>query len=422
MIRSLALTGAAWLTLASCGGTEEAATPPPAPPKPAPTGSLLAAWSDTRGSEIFWADGRTLEPVDERSYPVPFFYGAAELSPDGTALAVGGSETGIVDVVDLERMRSRGMIDLPVGTTVDRLHWGEPDRILATLWGEQSKVAALQPGARKPIAVHDLDGMIIKTDVAGNGLVILLAPADGIGQAQLALFDGDELRYVDLPGVQAGWEETGEQEDYRARQLLPALAIDPSGGRAVVVAPGNRAVEVDLDSLTATSHDLAEQASLFERFRNWLEPGAWAKMIDGPELNAVWLPSGLIALSGVTYTTEGESVHATPAGLALVDPGTWSVHHVSDAPAWVTFRDGALLGSAWNEENGSQTLHVFEEDGSERFALERRGQADLSQTAGGLLYVSTQDGRKVEIVDLATGETVGRAAPERPAYLFFTGE
>ena len=56
----------------------------------------------------------------------------------------------------------------------------------------------------------------------------------------------------------------------------------------------------------------------------------------------------------------------------------------------------------------------------ERFALERRGQADLSQTAGRRLYVSTQDGRKVEIVDLATGETLGRAAPERPAYIVFT--
>jgi hypothetical protein len=122
----------------------------------------------------------------------------------------------------------------------------------------------------------------------------------------------------------------------------------------------------------------------------------------------------------VTYTTEGDSVQATPAGLALVDPSSWSVRHVSEAPAWVALRGDALLGSSWDMRSTSQTLHVFGPDGSERFALERRGQADLSQTAGGLLYVSTQDGRKVEIVDLATGETVGRAAPERPAYLVFT--
>jgi hypothetical protein len=420
MFRSLALTGAAWLTLAACGGTDEAATPPPAPAKQTGGDPVLAAWSTPNGSEIFWADDRTLEPVNGRSYPVPFFSGAAELSPDEAMLAIGGSETPVVDVVDLEKMRSLGEIALAPGTTVDRLHWAEPDRILATLWGEQSKVTALQPGARKPIDTHDLDGMILKSSPAGNELAILLAPADGIGPARLALFDGDEVRYADLPGVRAGWEESGNKEDYRARQLLPALAVDPSGSRAVVIAPGNRAVEVDLATLEATSHDLAQPASLLERFRNWLEPGAWAKMIDGPELNAVWLPSGLIALSGVTYSTEGDSVHATPAGLALVDPGDWSVRHVSDAPAWVALHEDALLGSSWNEEGASQALHVYGADGAERFALERRGQADLSQTAGGLLYVSTQDGRKVEIVDLATGKTVGRAAPKRPAYLVFT--
>ena len=423
MLRSFALTAAAWLTLASCGGTEEAATPPPPAPataKPAADDTVLAAWSDTRGSEIFWADAATLEPANDLSYPVPFFFGAAEYSPDGALLAVGGSETGIVDVIDLKRMRSTGSIELPAGTSVDRLHWPEDDRILASLWGERSQVATLQPSARKPVLTRELDGMILKTVPTGNGIVLLLAPADGIGQAQLALFDGDEVRYVELPGIRAGWDESGEQEDYRARQLLPALAVDPSGSRAVVIAPGNRAVDVDLDSLTATSHELAQPASLLERFRNWLEPGAWAKMIDGPELNAVWLPSGLIALSGVTYTTEGDSVHATPAGLALVDPGSWSVRHVSEAPAWVTLRGDALLGSSWDERSTSQTLHVFGPDGSERFALERQGQADLSQTAGGRLYVSTQDGRKVEIVDLATGETLGRAAPKRPAYLVFT--
>jgi hypothetical protein len=422
MTRSLFLTFAAWLTLAACGGTEEAATPPPAPATPPPTDAVLAAWSDTSGSELFWADAGTMEPVDGRSYPVPFFYAAAERSPDGTMIALGGNDTGVVDVIDLERMRSLGEIDLSPATWVERLHWAQADRILAVLWGEHPRLAALEPGAAKPIAVHDLEGMIVKSAPAGEGLVLLLAPTDGIGPARLALFDGDDVRYVDLSGVRAGWDESGEQDEYRARQLIPALAVDPSGTRAVVVAPGNRVVDVDLASLAATPHDLAQATSLFERFRDWLEPGAWAKMIDGPELNAVWLPSGLIALSGVTYTTEGDSVHATPAGLALVDPASWSVRHVSDAPAWVTFRGDALLGSSWDEESTSQALHVFGPDGSERFALERSGPADLSQTAGGFLYVSTQDGREIEIVDLATGETVGRAAPERPVYIVSTDQ
>jgi hypothetical protein len=414
------MTAAAWLTLAACGGTDEAATPPPAPAAPPPSDAVLATWSDASGSELFWADGRTLEPVNDDSYTIPFFYGAAELSPNGAMVAVGGNETGVVDIVDLERMRSLGEIDLPSATWVERLHWVEPDRILAVLWGNRPQVAALQPGARKPIDVHELEGTIVKSTPAGTGIALLLAPADGIGAARLAVFDGEEVRYVDLPGVRAGWDESGDQEEYRARQLLPALAVDPSGGRAVVVSPGNRAVEVDLASLATTSHELVQPASLLDRFRNWLEPGAWAKLIDGPELNAVWLPSGLIAVSGVRFATDGTDVNATPAGLSLVDPGDWSVRQVSDAPSWVTFRGGALLGSAWDEQTGAQSVHVFGPDGAPRFEVERRGQADLSQTAGEHLYISTQDGAKYEIVDLATGETVARAAPERPTYIVFT--
>jgi hypothetical protein len=420
MPRSLALTAVAWLTLAACGGTDETTAPPPAPAKPPPTDGVLAAWSTAGGSELFWADGRTLEPVNDRSYPIPFFHGPAELSPDGTMLALGGSETAVVDIVDLERMRSMGTIGLEAEVWVERLHWAEPDRILAVLWGEQPQVAALQPGARKPVVVRDLEGTLIKSSPAGNGLVLLLAPPDRIGPTQLAVFDGDDVRYVELPGVRGGWDEFGEQEEYRARQLLPALAVDPSGSRAVVIAPGNRAVEVDLTSLTTTSHDLVQAASLLDRFRNWLEPGAWAKMIDGTELNAVWLPSGFIALSGVTYTTDGDSTDAAPAGLALVDPGNWSMRHVSDSPAWVTWRAGALLGSTWNELGSAQGLYVFDRDGSPRFEIEGRDLADLSQTAGEHLYVSTQEGRNFEIVDLATGETVGRASPKRPTYLVFT--
>ncbi len=418
MPRFLALT-AAMVMLAACGGTEEAATPPPAPAKQTGDELVVAAWSDSNGSEIFWADNRTLEPVfDDRSYRVPFFYGATERSPDGSMIALGGSETGIVDVVDLEKMRSLGSIELPAGTTVDLLHWPTDDRVLANLWGEQPRVATLQPGARKPVVVRDLDGMILKSEPAGEDLVFLLGPRDGIGQARLALFDGNAVRYVDLPGIRAGWDESGEQEDYRARQLLPALAVEPNGERAVVIAPGGGVVLVDLASLTTTQHELTQQASLFERFRDWVEPGAWAKMIDGPELNAAW--GSVIALSGVTYTTEGESTRATPSGLAFIHPDNWIVDHESDVPAWVDMRDEFLLASAWDEETGGQTLEVYTTDGLKLCALERGGQADLSQTAGRLLYVSTQDGREIEIVDLTTCETVGRAAPKRPAYIVAT--
>jgi hypothetical protein len=45
--------------------------------------------------------------------------------------------------------------------------------------------------------------------------------------------------------------------------------------------------------------------------------------------------------------------------------------------------------------------------------------AGLSQTHGGLLYATTNDGTRFEIVDLATGETVAEAQPERETSLLY---
>jgi hypothetical protein len=55
-----------------------------------------------------------------------------------------------------------------------------------------------------------------------------------------------------------------------------------------------------------------------------------------------------------------------------------------------------------------------------RFTLER--QADLSQTTGSHLYATTHDGTRYEIIDLETGETVGRAAPRRETWLLATDD
>ncbi len=199
---------------------------------------------------------------------------------------------------------------------------------------------------------------------------------------------------------------------------MPALAADRAGGRALVIPAGNRVAEVDLQTLEVAYHDLAEPVSLLGRLRDWLEPAAEAKALDGPDRNAVWLPSGLVAVSGAQYVSDGDSVDMTPAGLVLIDPDDWSVSRLSDEPSWATFREGALLASAWHEGSDEQTLIAFDVDGTPRFSLGREG-TDMSQTAGGRLYAATADGTRFEIVDLATGDTVARAQPKRETFLVY---
>ena len=392
-----------------------------APTPSAPTDAVLAATSTGAGNEVFWADGSTLEPVDDRAVKVPFFMSVGQLSPDGSLLAIGGSESGNVQFVDVDRMKTVGTVNVGSASYVDHLIWAEPDVMLASLGGNPGVVAAIDPATHEILSEHDLGGATLYSEPAGKELVALVAPTDHIGPARLVVFDGSGLREVTLNDVPAGWEqmEGTDDSDYRARQAVPGLAIDPEGKRALVIPAGGRVAEVDLDSMQVAYHELSEPVSLWGRVRNWLEPAAEAKRIDGPDRNAVWLPSGLVAVSGAQYTDDGKNVKVTPAGVTLIDPSDWSVRRLSDEPSWVTLEDDALLASGWREGTDEQVLIVFDTDGEPRFSIARKG-ADLSQVSGNHLYATTHNGTRFEIIDLQTGELVARAQPRRETWILRT--
>lgn len=428
------LVAATAAALAGCGGSKDAAAPPTtfttsgvttttttAPTPSAPTDAVLAATSTGAGNEVFWADGSTLEPVDNRAVKVPFFMSVGQLSPDGSLLAIGGSESGNVQFVDVDRMKTVGTVNVGSASYVDHLIWAEPDVMLASLGGNPGVVAAIDPATHEILSEHDLGGATLYSEPAGKELVALVAPTDHIGPARLVVFDGSGLREVTLNDVPAGWEqmEGTDDSDYRARQAVPGLAIDPEGKRALVIPAGGRVAEVDLDSMKVAYHELSEPVSLWGRVRNWLEPAAEAKGIDGPDRNAVWLPSGLVAVSGAQYTDDGKNVKVTPAGVTLIDPSDWSVRRLSDEPSWVTLEDDALLASGWREGTDEQVLIVFDTDGEPRFSIARKG-ADLSQVSGNHLYATTHNGTRFEIIDLQTGELVARAQPRRETWILRT--
>jgi hypothetical protein len=290
----LLLLAATVIALAGCGGKDDdAAIPPTGPASPPPAEPLLAALSDSAGSRLSWVSGRTLEPVDGRSVSVPFSVGVAERSPDGKLAAVGDAEGAAVQLVDVKRMRALGTVDVGPGSFVETLHWVRRDLLLASLGGLPSRVAAIDPVTRRVLSVQSLGGTMLYSGSAGDSLVFLVAPSRGIGEARLVVFDGSGLRAAELPEIRAGWAQDGSQEDVGARHSIPALAVEPSGDRALVVPAGGRVAEVDLASLKVCYHELGEPVSLLGRLREWLEPAAHAKMVEGPDRNAVWLPTGL---------------------------------------------------------------------------------------------------------------------------------
>jgi hypothetical protein len=425
MVRGVLLAGAVVLALGGCGGNDEALPPDrdastvttePTSPRGK---SVLAGRSAGAHSEIFWADPLTLEPVDRRAATIPFFHSVAEFSPEGDLAAVGGSEQGVIQLLDVKRMRPLQTIELRAGQWVERLHWARSDLLLASLGGLPSQAAAVDPTTGTLLSSKGLGGTMVASWPAGDALAFLVAPTDGIGPARVARYDGNTVSSVELGEIQAGYASEGEtSEDFRTRQQIPGFAVDPSGTRALVVPAGNRVAEVDLATMDVTYHDLTEPVSLLGRLRSWLEPAAEAKLMDGPGRNAVWLPNGLVAVSGVDYSTNGDSLEADFVGLSLIDPADWSVNQVSDLPGFVAFREGALLGSAWEEGSDHQMLEVFGPDGELRFELDGEG-VDFSQTSGGYLYATSYDGTRFEVIDLGTGGTVAEAQPRRETYLVY---
>jgi hypothetical protein len=425
MVRGVLLACAVVLALGGCGGNDEALPPDrdasTATTEPTSSSSkyVLAGRSAGAHTEIFWADSLTLEPVDSYAVPIPFFYSVAELAPEGDLAAVGGSEQGVIQLVDLKRMRPLRTVELGAGEFVERLHWARPDLLLASLGGLPSQAVAVDPTTGTLLSSKGLGGTMVASWPAGDALAFLVAPTEGIGPARVARFDGSSVSSVELGEIQVGYHSEGEtSEDFRTRQQIPGFAVDPSGTRALVVPAGNRVAEVDLATMDVTYHDLAEPVSLLGRLRSWLEPAAEAKLMDGPGRSAVWLPNGLVAVSGVDYSTNGDTLEADFVGLSLIDPADWSVNQVSDLPGSVAFREGALLGSAWEEGSDHQMLEVFGPDGELRFRLDREG-VDFSQTSGGYLYASSYDGTRWEIIDLGTGELVAEAQPRQETYLVY---
>jgi hypothetical protein len=425
MLRTALVTATAALILVAYSGRDEAATPPVArggttesapTAVPSPKATVLAAWAQPRGNELYWANAKTLAPVGGHSLALPYFTSGAERSPDGKTLALGVGDKGVVQFVTARRLRSLGTV-YAGSAYVDRLNWVSARRLLVSLGGQPARVAVIDPVALAVTDVRNLEGIVVSAASAGDSLVLLVAPATGIGTVSVAVYGGDRLRTAALPGIVAGWsQDASEGEDPLLHQSVPGLAVDPTGDRALVVAAGDRAVEVDLGTMAVRGHDLAEPVSLLGRLRDWLEPTAEAKSMDGPNRVAVWLPSGLVAVSGAYSTTDGSSIDVTPAGLAFIDPSDWSVSRLSDEPSTVSFVDGTLVASGARPGSSKQTLIAFDAQGYRRFSLARDG-ADFSQVEGGYVYAGRNDGRRYEVVDLRTGATVRKVRLTRSTWI-----
>ena len=357
---------------------------------------LAAVYSDS--GQVAELDARTLRTL--RAAELGFPPSVAAKSPERSFLAVGSASTPTVRLVDRARMLAGAEIALPgAAGHVEALAWPAERRLLAYVSHRQPRVAVVDPQERRAVAVHELDGAPLAWQTTAKGLVLLVSPGPGVGTAQLAVVDADGYRAVTLDGIRAGWPAGATTE-----KLIPGLAADPSGRRAVVVPPGDRVAEVDLGTLVVTHHELTRPVSLLGRLRNWLEPRAHAKSIDGPARTAVWVGRDHVAVAGMETT--GRHLHAT--GAHLIDTRDWTVRPLASDASAIAASGGTVLvfggSGSWTDRGREFTgLRGFDATARERFRLFDGRHVASVAVAGRYAYLENNGATWFRVVDLRTG-------------------
>lgn len=303
-------------------------------------------------------------------------------------------------LVDLEGMRAFKSIWLWAGRP-QAVAWLRWDSIVVVTGIDVTEVRTVDWATDEVVRTARVKGAVIARARGDDELVLLLAPATGMGRARLLVVDGaGHTRLIPLPGITAGqhWENTDPPTGY-FRQ--PGLALDAK--RNVAYVAGDVGVaEVPLFG-SATYHALR---------------GAFSKYSAGTWRSAAVLGDGTLALAG-SRSADGRRI--APTGLELVDTRTWTTRLVDPGISSIVGRDGLVLGwgSVWadgGDPTGGTGLVAYDGSGRQRFrALDGRVVWFHGMTAS-RAYVQTFDGSAAS-VDLATGRVVEHPGMQLPFLL-----
>ena len=409
----LALAGLV-VAVAGCGSGEaeksgsSTARPPAAPVELSKQRLLGFVYPPGAGAiQLASLDPLTLAPA---SRPVRLGAGGGitELSPDGSMLAVAAGESTRLELLDLRTMRSLAAVDLGIEGYISRLSWSRSGMLFAAV-GE-STVAVVDPESAQVVETRQVDGSLVgDIHAIPAGMLALVGPSNDIGPLTAVVFGGKGTFAAPLHRIVGGsrQEEGDDEEDFRVTEKIPGLALDPTGRRALVAPEGGEVAEISLANLRVTYHRLSRPVALLDRLRNWLEPTAEAKLIEGPIRQAVWLKSGLVAVAGVNQTISGRDVITKRVGLSLIDTSDWSVRVINEEVEWVLAAGERLLAFEpyCADDEASYGVVGYDLEGKERFRICRREGFD-AQVVGKYAYLGFGNNRRFEVVDLKTGEIV----------------
>jgi hypothetical protein len=387
-----------------------------------PRAVLGILWNDTGLSKPRLTELKplSLAPVGRRVSLRMGAGSATALSPDGRRLAIGTALPGI-QIIDPRRMKEVGFVKLGGLGWVTFLSW-QQGTVFAVVSDETHTTAlVVDPRGEQVLQRHRLHRLLIAAAESSGGIDVLTSPRRGIGPVELTVLGGKGAQSVAIDGISGGTVTKNDEEGYRARQVMPGLAVDKEARRAFVVSAGRSVAEVSLRNLAVNYHELSEPVSLLGRLRNWLEPAAEAKVIEGPQRKAAWLGNGLVAVTGADYATVTDAkgnptVEVEAAGLSLIDTSDWSIRKLDDETSDFTLFDSTLLAygdTSWgNPGQDGIGLRGYDIGGREIFHVLQGTKVGWIEASGDLAYVFVNDRRRI-VVDAVSGRRLGRAKAPR---------
>lgn len=396
----------ATLLLLAAVGTAAAGAPAAAP-------SALGVNWISGGVEVRRYDTSTLQPLG-RPLRLQMAAWRWAYSPDRARVALAGggaSPTTALAVIGSRGLRRLGRTSID-GLRPQGVFWPHPSRlVLVGSTGTQTAVLAIDPATLRVVDRLTLEGRVIRGEGAGARLVLLLAPADGIGTARLVTVDSElATRTMTLDRIRAGQRTLDDAADPALRSTemrTPGLAVSPADGVAYVVGDGEPVAIADLATSSVAYRELPERRTAAAR-----------KSLQGTTIAASWVAGGRLAITGMRYDGLDPTtrlVRRETLGLSILDLESWQLRTV-DAEADWGFRHGR-----WLVTTGRGGLRWYDLAGGRRGELFAKLGAGIDVSAlGDQLAVRLVDAQRTVRVDLRTGRVLGRLDYEYFPPLFLT--
>ncbi len=338
-----------------------------------------------------------LVPTGAPSIRTGAFGHAWSISPDRSRFAASAGwtptlgRTTAIRFVDLAAGRVESTVSLPdeVGRVIATA-WVR-GRVLAVSTVRTSTVSAIDPEARKAVGRVELPGIVLLGERTQTGLVLLLAPRDGIGPATLAVVDRAlHVRTAAVTRISAGWQATGVGEGRRTTHRRPALALSPAGKTAYVLGGGEPAATIDLRTMSVSYAPLRLVAAIQKNF-------------DGVVRSAASLPDGRLVVSGFDYGIKA-------AGVWLVDPHDWSSSVVDPKGSWYAVGGGLVFARG---ERGLG-LRIVQPSGKVSELFAGRTVVTLDVVGPRALVIFAGTAQKAAVVELWSGRVLRQSVPASP--------